>query len=223
MENEKNLEVAEQVEFIGKEIEKKIFEGKAEIIGEPERLWLKSLMEKRGVNFELIGSKDPEANHSNTHNEVEPNELVRAFGGVEKFVKVVQLAMEKVTTENNLYKLPGFVEKYLTEHTDEFAVIRLNLNSGDINDAKIVGVISALHRILKILKCSDQQTALEVQANHQTTILLRERMLRRNKNTETVNSESFEVQRVSGNEKLRTLAGNGVEAILSSLVSLEEI
>jgi len=217
-----NSETERQVESFGQQIEKRIFEGKAEIMMEPERIWLRWLLEKRGVNFESAKPKKSGSGESNKQNIVEPNETVLSLGGVDNFILVVQLAMEGVTDEKNLWKLEGFVEKYLLENTDEEGRIEMDLDSGDVNDVKMVAVVSAIHRILRMLGCSSQEEALAMQANGQTNLLLRERMLRREEKKSNIKSSDFEVQRDTSNPKLRTLAANGVEAIFAAFLKMKE-
>jgi hypothetical protein len=98
----------------------------------------------------------------------------------------------------------------------------MDLYSGEVNDAKFVAVVSAMDRLVRILSCGDQDSALMIQQDSQTVLLLRERMLRRRERTAPIDSSSFEIPRDLSNGKLRTLADNGVEAIFDALMLLPE-
>lgn len=212
------LEDIEQAEVAGKQIEKRIFEGKAVLIDEETRLSLKELMNKRGVDFSKVV---PESLAENKSYVVEPNGLIEALGGKENMARVVYESMKSITMEKNWPALDGFVERYLESHINYSGVIEMDLDSGEVNDCKIVAIVSALHRVLRIIACPDQQSALEEQLDKQTTRLLRERLLRKKEKTSSVDSTGFEVARDDGNSKLRTLAENGVEAVLKAVMKLE--
>lgn len=225
-ENQPRSEVEVQVEFFARQVESRIVDGAPELLGTPERKWLRGLLADRGVDFDGIkvrGSED--GTEGLKPHAMQPTSLEKALGGRERMVVYCQAVLEEVALEKNRPGLAGKAKEYLSQHTADNGVISLDLDSGDLADARMVAIVSATHRLLRVLSVDDER-ALEIQSDKFTNQYLRERVLRRMEKDGVViaprDAEKGEVPRLVGNNKLRTLPKNGIEVIMRELMNLKK-
>ncbi len=211
------LGAKERTEAIGRSVLEAIMTGKEELLSEKDRLWIRMRLRLKGVRMDKLFP--PKAGGGGFLSAREPNELRDALGGSEELKSAILFVMEKLKKEGGQTDYRAFLDSYFAEHTKD-GRIDLDLNNGSLDYCRVVAIVSAMHRLLKIVGCDDPEKAQEMQKNVTTAIRLRERVLRHKEGVSMEDSEGFAVARLKKNERLRKLPPKAIEAILEVFCGL---
>ncbi|SRR5258706_1246188 len=226
IEQEKQV-LREQVRFVGKRVETKIVEGEAMFINEVERMWIRSMVEKRGID---LSEMEDNRNLGN-----QARGVANRMGEVEavEFTSKVVLKMLDVKdgsvfgkgtpiTEESRRDVEEFIEEYLGKKFMEGEIkfdpekYRGGGTAGSnwkMNTIyRIEAVLSATNKLMYILAGDSEEDGLARQKSEVVNTYLRQRVIR--------GMERFEG--IERKEKLiiRHLPKGGMSAILEHLTGV---
>lgn len=184
IETERKLadETKEQLRFIGNQIEKRTIAGEAVIITEPERQWLGYMLEGRKVKLEALltgetlfkdGTK-PKGSYIGQGAKLEV-----AMGGRENLIgyigKVMKMTLKK---QENIDVVDDFLKNYFQEcEIEEGKLINYKASSGKLMDTRVLAIMSATHRILRIIASKGEDKAIGLQSDDNAQKYLKDRIL----------------------------------------------
>lgn len=124
MKEKENSEVSEQLRFIGGLAERRIFNGDSVLLGEPERVWLKKMLEDGGLDLSKVEGKALLGDQA-----MKVIEIL----GKERAIKMVRgVVLEMLDSGGNVFGKGVMgdakeVDKFISEYLDE------QISKGEIN------------------------------------------------------------------------------------------
>ena len=208
------------VDLLAKKIESRIVDGKAELVSEPERRMLRSLVERSGTNLGVLSEGKTLDNEGQQVQALvaQGNKLERALGEREKLISFLSEVIEKTVSEERRGQVAGHVAAYFEiNESDDGRLVIYDLNSGNLLDSRIVATVSATHRLLKILSANSEEESLKWQKDEQSSKFLRGRILKGwEKSGKVVLPRQIEVERSEG-KLTRSLPVGGLGVIIDVL------
>jgi hypothetical protein len=144
-------------------------------------LWFKGLVEKHGIDLNGLSLlKVNKSNGKEVHAVVAQGyKLEQALGGREALVNFLIKTIGRMVSEEEKAEVEPYVRGYFEDRDyDKQKLVRYDLNSEELLDTRIVAVVSATLRLLKILSAENETKAKEWQANGNADKFLRQRVLK---------------------------------------------
>lgn len=221
----------EQAKFFANQVEARIIDGRTDLLGEPERLWLAGMLDSRGVNLKslsadevTVGELEIKSESCDTGKGVKTLTAQTAFvekmlGGREKMAEVFQAMVGRTAKGSKKAEADGFVAKYFAEH-DKDGLVTYD-ESGGLLKCRLEAFVSATHRLLLVLAQDSEDKSLACQSDKYALKFLRERVMRgweKKKEAEKpVVTLSPTILR-SDEKIIRSLPIGGLEVILETLL-----
>ena len=163
----------DEVELFAQQIETRIIEGKAELLGISEREWLVKMLGNRGIDISVVrGRKTETRAGAGVHALIaQGDKLEKALGGRNELIDYLVRVIGRTTNKDGV-DINEYVRNYFKKHEyDGGNLINYDLNSGNLLDARIVAFVSATHRLLVYLSSGEA-------VNDQAQKYLRERVIK---------------------------------------------
>lgn len=176
-----SLETREQIKFFGQQIEERAVGKEEMLLGEPERIWFRGLLERKNVDLGvLLQGKTVDSEGKEVHAVVaQGDKLERALGGRSALVDYVITVLKRLVASEKISEVDDFVRNYFKDNEyDDGRLIKYDLNSGKVWDCRMVAIVSGTNRLLKIIAAENEEKAKEWQNNDQTKKFLRDRILK---------------------------------------------
>lgn len=213
----------EQVRLFANQVEARIIDGKDKLIGEDERLWLRGIVEAKGISLDGLGEKFVRKNGKKTGTLTNQTaSLEKALGGRGNLDMLVQEIFDRLT-KNKTEETSNFVATYLKSHTGDDGLVIYTGNDSDLNRTRLEAIMSVTHRMLKILGAASEEKSLEFQGDESALKHLRERVMRGWEKKKINKETDKRVVKLSPGIKrdeekiIRSLPIGGIEVILEIL------
>lgn len=189
MKEKEPIELREQIRFIGNQVEAKVKDGADTFLGQPERMWIKGMLERKG--FEL-GKIEGKANLSE-----QAMAVVEVLGRVRTVEMVKAVILEMLGDNGNVFgkglvgdpeNVGKFVEKFLNKYIGRATfVFDPKKYEGDGSPGsnwrmntvmRIEAVLSVANKLMWVMGHEDEKEGRRRQETVGVSKHLRERVLR---------------------------------------------
>ncbi len=225
MSKEVETERTEQIRFVGDEMERKIRAGDEVFLNQPERVWLKGMIERGGVD--LSEMKD----NRNLGNQAK---VVAERLGITRTVKMTsELVVELVKVQGcgvfgKGNEVPAEADKMISEFVEEYLGEQLKGQEVDFSPSsyekvtwkkntifRIEAILSATNKLLYAIGAVDQGESVTRQSTDPTDKYYRQRVIRGEERTRGVIRDEKPI--------IRFLPKGGTGAILDKLTEQTEV